>query len=84
MKSRIAAVIAPMLLSMLVLVVPAHATFPGGNGKIVFASDRNVPASVHCDPRAVEGLFCADIWTMNADGSGLKKLTRGFDADWRP
>ena len=24
------------------------------------------------------------IWTMNADGTGLRKLTAGTDADWRP
>ena len=24
------------------------------------------------------------IWAMNADGTGLKRLTRGIDPDWRP
>jgi hypothetical protein len=24
------------------------------------------------------------IWTMNADGTGLRRLTSGTDADWRP
>jgi len=24
------------------------------------------------------------IWTMNAGGTGLRKLTAGTDADWRP
>lgn len=23
------------------------------------------------------------IWVMNADGTGLRKLTAGVDADWR-
>ena len=41
---------------------PAQAAFPGENGKIAFVSYRD---------RASDG----DIYAMNADGSGLRRLT---------
>jgi TolB protein len=41
---------------------PAHATFPGANGRIVFSSDR--------DGRS-------EIYSMNPDGSGQTRLTTG-------
>ena len=46
----------------------AQATFPGGNGKIAFTSDRS-------------GNF--DIWTMNPDGSDLTDLTADSPASDR-
>jgi Tol biopolymer transport system component len=38
MRSRLTAVLASSLLCVLVLVAPAHATFPGKNGKIAFTN----------------------------------------------
>jgi Tol biopolymer transport system component len=38
--------------------------------KLAFTSDR--------------GTGTLQIWTMNADGTALRKLTAGTDADWRP
>ena len=49
---------------------PALGAFPGENGKIAFASDRD------------GGDF--DVWTMNPDGSNLVNLTAGSDADDGP
>ena len=45
--------------------VPAYATFPGENGKIVFSKD-------------------GDLWTINADGSGLTQITSGPRNDSQP
>jgi dipeptidyl aminopeptidase/acylaminoacyl peptidase len=39
MRSRIRAVLASVFLGVLVFVAPAHATFPGQNGKFSFSSD---------------------------------------------
>jgi Tol biopolymer transport system component len=48
---------------------PAQATFPGANGRIAFSSDRS-------------GDF--EIYTMNADGSDLERLTKEDGADAAP
>jgi TolB protein len=70
MLSRITAVLASTLLSVLMLVSPAQATFPGKNGKIAF--DRVDPAH----HRSV-------ITTMNADGSGVTSLgLEGTQPTW--
>ena len=53
-------------------VPPALAAFPGKNGKIAFASDRDGSGD--------------DIWTMNPDGSHLVNITAGaggVGASWR-
>lgn len=44
------------LLLAATVAAPAHAAFPGANGRIAFSSE-------------------GDIWTINADGSGLTRLT---------
>jgi TolB protein len=56
-------------------VAPAQATFPGANGRIVFASDR------------VGGAY--QLFTMRPDGSRLRQLTHSPDTlavfpDWSP
>jgi TolB protein len=48
---------------------PAHATFPGGNGKIAFQSNR-------------DGNF--EIYTMNADGTSQTRLTFNGASDFDP
>ena len=68
MRSKIGVALAATLFSALALVAPARATFPGANGKIAFSSERNVTPTVHCAPGRYE-VGCADIWTMNADGT---------------
>src|SRR5215208_3831615 len=59
----------------------AKAAFPGANGKIVFASDRD---GVVLDP--LDPLFgkTYDIYTMNADGSGVTRLTNDPARDIQP
>ena len=56
--------------ALLVSATPAHATFPGKNGKIAFLSARTGDA---------------EIWSMNPDGSNQVNLSvdPGF-ADWFP
>jgi TolB protein len=48
---------------------PAQAAFPGANGKFVFTSDRD---GKHA------------IYVMNADGSGVTRLTFSPDDDFQP
>ena len=48
----------------------AKAAFPGANGKIVFMSNRNGPDY--------------DIFSINADGTGLTDLTHNSAIDWWP
>src|SRR5512132_1372494 len=71
MRSRVPAVLAATLLGMLVLVAPAHATFPGKNGKVAFQSDRANP-SVY------------DVFTMNRDGTNQTNLTNNLANDVYP
>ena len=60
MRSRLTAVLGSSLLFMLVLVAPAHATFPGANGKIAFSGNG-------------DGDF--ELYSMNPDGTGRTQLT---------
>jgi TolB protein len=56
-----------------VLATPAHATFPGKNGKIAFSRSIN--------------RYPADIWTVNPDGTGATQLTNlgeSGGAAWSP
>ena len=73
MRSRVTAVVWLSLLCTLVLAAPAHAAFPGENGKIVFSSFRSGNS---------------DIYTINPDGSGLTQLTNDpapeVDPAWSP
>jgi hypothetical protein len=72
---RFAALLAGGALAVLVLTSSAaHATFPGGDGLLVFDSDRT-------------GAF--DVYTMNLDGTGLRNLTTSpgredVDSTWDP
>jgi Tol biopolymer transport system component len=59
-RSRVTAVLSSVLVTGLLLVSPAHAAFPGANGKIAFA---------HCPSGP------CDIWTMNADGANKVDTT---------
>ena len=54
---------------LLTLGAPAQATFPGQNGRIAFSSDR-------------AGDY--EIFSMNADGSGLSRLTNRTGVDEFP
>jgi TolB protein len=61
-------------LSAALLAPPAHAAFPGQNGKIAFSSTRD------------DGLTF-QVYVMNPDGSGQTNLTGtagGLDAAWSP
>jgi TolB protein len=60
-----------LLLSLTSVAFPltAHAAFPGANGKIAFASDR-------------DGDF--EIYVMNPDGSGVTQLTFNSALDFAP
>ncbi len=72
-------VIARMVLVAVALVfsfqaVPAHAAFPGDNGKLALAKQRS------------DGASFLSVWTINPDGSGLNELIMsGFPpAVWSP
>ena len=52
---------------------PAGAAFPGQNGKIVFSSNPNVLRQAN-----------ANIYTINPDGTGQTRLTRGTKSDEFP
>jgi TolB protein len=60
---------------------PAHAAFPGKNGKIVFQSNRDDPNWSSCyEIRHCNG----EIYTMNADGTDETRLTNNPDEDLYP
>jgi Tol biopolymer transport system component len=56
-------------LAVLALAPPAHAAFPGKNGKIAFSTNR-------------DGNF--NIYTINPDGTALSRLTDDLQADIDP
>ena len=65
-----------VILAALALAAPAHAAFPGANGRIAFQSDRNTDSRF-------------ETYSVNADGSGEISLTgdpaRSFtDPAWSP
>ena len=77
MKSQTLCSIAITLVVALASAVPAHATFPGKNGRIAFGQ--------------TTGPTGADIFTMNPDGSDPRQLTflgsnsgGTFLGDWSP
>jgi TolB protein len=63
------ALLGATLIASLMLVPAAHATFPGPNGKIAFVSDRDGNR---------------EIYTVNRDGTGLKRLTNNPADDFAP
>jgi Tol biopolymer transport system component len=69
-----AAVLAAGLLA-LVGTKPAEAAFPGGNGKIVFFSDRITTDNPEGDN---------EVFTMNPDGTGISQLTKNSASDGWP
>jgi TolB protein len=58
------------LLAVFALAAPAHATFPGQNGRIAFHLN-----NANGDP---------DIWTMNPDGSGTVNVTASAASESTP
>jgi Tol biopolymer transport system component len=69
MRSRLTAVLASTLLCVLVLVAPAHASFPGANGKIAYTQSG-----------FTGGSDCYSlIMSINADGSGKAQATPSCD-----
>jgi Tol biopolymer transport system component len=72
----IAAIVAACLLTLVVRVEPAEATFPGKNGKIAFVA------------RNLEQEGYADIYSVNPDGTGRVQLTDDppddTSPDWSP
>jgi Tol biopolymer transport system component len=69
----------------LVFAMPAHATFPGANGKIAFTSDRDERPCTPGIPACFPG---REIYVMNPDGSGATNVTRNIyrddSPDWSP
>jgi Tol biopolymer transport system component len=70
----VAAALAAGLLA-LVGTKPAEPAFPGGNGKIVFFSDRITTDNPEGDN---------EIFTMNSDGSNVSQLTKNSASDGWP
>src|SRR5215211_8163015 len=58
-----------LLLTIVVMVEPAGAAFPGKNGKIAFWSSRDGNA---------------EIYTMNPNGQGVDRLTNNSVGDFSP
>jgi Tol biopolymer transport system component len=70
--SRLSTAVALGALAVVIALLPparAPAVFPGENGRLAFQSDR-------------DGNL--EIYTMNADGSGVRRLTRHRDSDLVP
>ncbi len=59
-----------LVMASLILPLPSQAAFPGANGKIAFESYRDGPS--------------AEIYVMNADGSGQTNLTNNLGDDGVP
>lgn len=77
MKCRTLCIIATTLFVALASAIPAHATFPGKNGRIAFGQ--------------TTGPTGGDIFTMNSDGTDVRQLTffgsnggGTFLGDWSP
>lgn len=85
MKSRFAGVLVSTFACALALGSSAQAAFPGANGKIAFASDRDVPNPGQCNPYPYHAHKCPDeIYTVNADGTGETNLTNDPADDTEP
>jgi TolB protein len=69
MKRTLVMLVAAAVVSIALVAEAAHATFPGPNGRIVFASSRDGNS---------------EIYSMNPDGSGLKRLTNHLADDYDP
>jgi Tol biopolymer transport system component len=67
--ARLRTAVGACLVALMVAAPSAHAAFPGVNGKIAFASTRT-------------GNY--DIYTMNADGTGVTNLTNDAAIDQLP
>jgi len=72
---RLALFLVALALAAMVVVAPAHAAFPGANGKIAFEA---------IAPDRVQ----TEIFTINPDGSGRTQLTadaaHSYDPAWSP
>jgi hypothetical protein len=62
-------VLSGALLLLAIAVAPSEANVPGRNGLIVFQRLVGTPSKM-CDP-------CTQVFTINADGSGLHQITSG-------
>jgi Tol biopolymer transport system component len=72
MRTRLTTAFLPGLICALVVVAPAHAAFPGQNGKIAFASNGgNAPLDY-------------DVKTINPDGTGIATVVGGPLDDREP
>jgi ATP-dependent protease ClpP protease subunit len=71
---------AALVTAMVLLIAatrPAGAAFPGSNGKIVFHSTRSIVVG---DPSTTD----TEIFSMNANGTGLTQLTVNAVQDFNP
>jgi Tol biopolymer transport system component len=71
LRSMLVPVIAAALVAGAGAAQHARAAFPGSNGKIVFASNRDAFSNF-------------EIYSMNADGSGVTRLTNNAASDFEP
>jgi TolB protein len=71
------AILAASAMALLVVEESAEAAFPGENGRIAFASDRNTAAFPN--PEADR-----ELYTMKPDGTGVKRLTNNAAEDEDP
>ena len=70
-KLLIAGTLLAIFGGLLCAAVPAHATFPGANGKIAFESYS----------QDTFGTYIGGIYTMNPDGTGRTRLTSSDDRE---